>query len=188
MRLRLLATPWLLAALVVLAACGRGGSHAPAPSGASAAPPPPSSAAAAAAPASAIAAPVPVPTPAATTLALARSRAAQGAAGGGSPCAGLGGAALDACIDAAARSSASPVAIDEDADREFRAAQARRDQQLMDREEEDARLAADQPGVQGPEQEPGYDPRYDDAVDEPLPDDAPPLDEPPPGQGYYPRR
>lgn len=213
MRLRLLATPWLLAALVALAACGRGGSHAPAPSGASAAPPPPSSAVAAAAPASATASPVPVPTPAATTLALARSRAAQGAAGSGSPCAGLRGATLDACIDATARSSASPVAIDEDADREFRAAQARRDQQLMDREEEDARLAADQRGEQGPVQEPGYDPRndpndydprdtdpsdvvddrgydprYDDAVDEPLPADAPPLDEPPPGQGYYPRR
>ena len=213
MRSRLLATPWLLAALFLLAACGRSGSHAPAPSGASAAPPPPSSAAAAAVPASAIASPLPVPTPAGTTLALARSRAAQGVVGGGSPCAGLRGATLDACIDAAARNSASPVAIDEDADREFRAAQARRDQQLMDREEEDARLAADQRGAQGPVQEPGYDPRndpndydprdadpsnvvddrgydpgYDDAVDGPPPDDAPPVDEPPPGQGYYPHR
>ena len=215
MRLRLLATPWLLAAFVIVAGCGRGNSHAPALSGASAAPPPPTSAAAAAVPVSAIASPVPIPTPASTTLALAlaRNRVAQGTAGGVSPCGGLRGATLDACIELAARRSASPLAIDEDADREFRAAQARRDQQLMDREEADARLAADQAGAQGPGQEPtddprndpndydprngdprdavddrGYAPRYDDGVDEPPPDDAEPVDEPPPGQGYYPRR
>jgi hypothetical protein len=120
-----------------------------------ASPPPPTSSVAAAEPVDATPPPKPVPTPSATALALgqkdaarpsvakppaatARDRAPVARASGSGPCAGLAGPALEECIDREARGVAR---VDEDAAAEFRAAQARRDQDLMDRDAEEAALA-----------------------------------------------
>jgi hypothetical protein len=143
--------------LLLLSACQRSGT--PDLVTAPARPPASTSSVAAAAPVDAVAPPQAVPTPAATALAIANKRAADKRASASGvaaprtpgsarpapgPCSGLRGAALDGCIDREARGGR--VAVEEAGapDEEFRAAQARRDRELMDREEEEARLAAAQ--------------------------------------------
>ena len=197
--------PGLLLAACALTACDRA-ARAPAKSlatGAPAAPPAPTSSVAAAAPLTTTASPMPVPTPASTALALARDKtAATATAAGGSSagrsglCAGRRGADLDACIDALARAPATPVAVDTDASREFRDAQARRDRELMDRDEEEARQATEQADFRNNgDDQPSLDTRDDPQYEDPRYDPPPPADEgdviyddPPPDDGPYPRR
>jgi hypothetical protein len=154
----------LLVAIASLGACDGRGRVPDLVTAAPALPPAPTSSIAAARPVVARPSALTVPTPAGVALARAdgsRSPATSGVtpagpspgdaastgrdvavtAPGDSICAGLRGSDMDACIDAAARASAGPVATDEDADRAFRAAQARRDQALMDDEDRDTRLA-----------------------------------------------